>query len=478
MLWEVFFLGLLIIALLYCTRKRRKDEPPLDKGWIPLLGHALAFGKDALLFLAQMKEKHGDIFTVRLAGRYVTVLLDSSSFDAVLNDTVSLDLSRSRNLLLKKIFLLQLPDIKASSARKWNEQHFAGAGLTNLCTSMHAHVEKLLLSEVRGSSPSEWRQDGLFSLCYSLLFRSGYLTLFGRQEKACAAYGHFRQFDSLLSKLARGTLKREEMRAANLSRERLWELLSPTGPDTGSDWGSDWGLWQRSYHRFLHEEGADAETRGRATLFQLWTTQCNNGPAAFWLLGFLLTHPEAMEALQSEIRSLPSMQHGTPVFDSILTETLRLRAAVMIRREVVREKVVHVAGGQQYRLRRGDIVALFPLLSPQMDPEIHQEPQCFKYDRFLNDTMTAKVDFYKSKRRVKYYTMPFGAGPNVCAGKKFAMTSIKQFVFLFLTHFDVELCDPEAQLPPVNSSRYGFGMLQPDGDLQIRYRPKRIQPEM
>lgn len=161
---------------------RRKDEPPLDRGWIPWLGHALAFGKDALSFLTQMKEKHGDIFTVshmahsagcnvnrihltfaklehkplvfalnlgqheavaeqpvcappnpppstprpspqvRLAGRYVTVLLDPSSFDAVLNDTVSLDLSRSRNLLLKKIFFLQLPDIKPSSAQKWNEQ--------------------------------------------------------------------------------------------------------------------------------------------------------------------------------------------------------------------------------------------------------------------------------------------------------------------------------------------------------------------
>lgn len=47
----------------------------------------------------------------------------------------------------------------------------------------------------------------------------------------------------------------------------------------------------------------------------------------------------------------------------------------MIRREVVQEKVVHLAGGRRYRLRRGDIVALFPLLSPQMDPEIHQEPQ-------------------------------------------------------------------------------------------------------
>lgn len=59
---------------------------------------------------------------VRLAGHYVTVLLDSSSFDAVLNDTISLDLSRSRNLLLKKIFFLQLPDIKAASVQKWNEQ--------------------------------------------------------------------------------------------------------------------------------------------------------------------------------------------------------------------------------------------------------------------------------------------------------------------------------------------------------------------
>lgn len=52
--------------------------------------------------------------------------------------------------------------------------------------------------------------------------------------------------------------------------------------------------------------------------------------------------------------------------------------------------------------------------------------QSFKYDRFLNGDMTPKVDFYKSNRRLKYYTMPFGGGANVCAGKTFAITSIKQ----------------------------------------------------
>lgn len=52
----------------------------------------------------------------------MTVLLDPSAFDDVLHDTVSLDLGRSRWQLLKKIFLLQLPDVKPSSVQKWNEQ--------------------------------------------------------------------------------------------------------------------------------------------------------------------------------------------------------------------------------------------------------------------------------------------------------------------------------------------------------------------
>lgn len=53
--------------------------------------------------------------------------------------------------------------------------------------------------------------------------------------------------------------------------------------------------------------------------------------------------------------------------------------------------------------------------------------------------------------------------------------SFCRFIFFILTHFDVEKCDPQAKLPPVNPSRYGLGMLQPDGDLQVQYRLKRSQ---
>ncbi|KAF7662944.1 hypothetical protein LDENG_00223530 [Lucifuga dentata] len=486
MLWTIFLLlnGLLILVLLFGTRTRQKNEPPLDKGFLPWLGHALEFGKDMTKFLAQMKDKHGDIFTICVAGRYMTVLLDPNSYDAVLFDTVFLDIPHNRIQLMKRIFSLQLPNSTPKAQSDWLQKHLRGISLSKLNISMKTHLQNLFLNDQEGCMPAEWRQEGLFSLCCSLLFRAGYLTLFERNDNVAAAYKEFRKFDDLFVKLAHSSLNQVEKRTVSTSRERLWELLSPRWLSGDSGRTS----WLESYLHFLQKEGVDAEMQTRALVLQLWITQTNPGPAVFWLLGFLLTHPKAMEAVKAEIRGLSrqesSLQHlpfttldtySTPVFDSVLSETLRLTSGVIITRDVVRDKILHMPSGQEYRLRQGDIICMFPLLSPQMDPQIHQEPQNFKYNRFLNDNMTRKDKFYKDGKRVKYNNMPWGAGPMACPGKDLAASAIKQFVFLFLTIVDVELCDPKAKLPPVNPRRCGFGIFHPDGDLQVRYRVKRIQ---
>lgn len=52
--------------------------------------------------------------------------------------------------------------------------------------------------------------------------------------------------------------------------------------------------------------------------------------------------------------------------------------------------------------------------------------QVFKYDRFLNDDMTVKDEFYKHEKRMKYHIMPWGLGQNACIGKQFAITTMKQ----------------------------------------------------
>ncbi|CAL8338101.1 unnamed protein product [Merluccius merluccius] len=477
----LLLIGFLALLWLRFGRSRREDEPPLDKGLIPWLGHALEFGKDAAKFLTRMKRKHGDIFTVRVAGQYITVLLDPNSYDAVLYDTVSFDSSRKKEALMKKIFSVVLPSFNPDKERAWLEHHFKGDCLDELRVSMDTHLRALLLADQRDLGTAEWREEGLFDLCYSLLFRAGYMAFFTRDDNTDAVYKQFRNFDKLLPKLARPNLSGAEKKSATSSQETLWQLLCPTGPQGGRDSS----FWQESYLKYLGEEGVDAETQSRALLMQLWTTQCNAGPAAFWLLGHLLRQPEAMKAVRTEVRGVmqePSLRHSpleqllthkTPVFDSVLRETLRLTAAAFIFREVVAGKRLRLSSGQEYCLRKGDKVCLFPFVSPQMDPEIHQEPESFKYKRFLNDDMSEKQSFYKGGRRMAYYNMPWGAGGNSCVGEQFAISTLKTFVFTVLSHLELKMCEPTDTLPLVNPQRYGFGMLQPSGDLQIRYRFKR-----
>ncbi|XP_029907045.1 prostacyclin synthase [Myripristis murdjan] len=483
MIWTIFLLVQAVI--LYCIlsqRSRLKSDPPLDKGVIPWLGHALEFGKDAAKFLSRMKQKHGDIFTVRVAGRYVTVLLDPHSYDAVIDDPVSLDFTRYAQVLMDRIFNLQLPHHQGAKAKAMMKQHFQGANLVWLNGTVHKHLWALLKAETL-QNQTDWKEEGLFNFSYSLLFKLGYLTLFGGEQNnngtdPSDVYKEYRKFDRLLTKMARATLKPDEKRTAQSVRQRLWELLAPAG--LSADSGSS--PWLQGYRQQLQEEGADEEVQRKAVLLQLWATQGNVGPAAFWLLGYLLTNPEALTAVRREFSRISQMETSqtplldslvhTPVFDSALEEALRLTAAPFITREVVQEKTLHMADGKEYLLRKGDRVCLFPFSSPQMDPEIHHEPQKYKYDRFLNEDGSERRDFYKGGRRLKYYTMPWGAGTNGCVGKQFAINTIRQFVYMVLTYYDFELCDPNAQMPEVDASRYGFGMLQPKGDLFIRYKAK------
>lgn len=56
---------------------RKTGEPPLINGWIPYLGKALIFRKDAYKFLLDQQKKFGDIFTVHIAGeKYFSMYLD------------------------------------------------------------------------------------------------------------------------------------------------------------------------------------------------------------------------------------------------------------------------------------------------------------------------------------------------------------------------------------------------------------------
>ncbi|CAO2633114.1 7-alpha-hydroxycholest-4-en-3-one 12-alpha-hydroxylase [Lemmus lemmus] len=337
---------------------------------------------------------------------------------------------------------------------------------------------------------SSWREDGLFHFCYSVLFKAGFLSLFGCTKdkvqdllESEELFAKFRRFDLLFPRFVYSLLgPREWVEVGQL--QRLFHQRLSVEQNLEKDGVSN---WLGCMHQFLREQGVESSMQDKFNFMMLWASQGNTGPACFWALLFLLKHQDAMKAVQEEATrvlgegrlearksfafALSALKH-TPVLDSVMEETLRLGASPTLLRMVQKDYVLRMDSGQEYQIRRGDKVALFPYLSVHMDPDIHPEPTVFKYNRFLNPDGTRKVDFYKSGKKIHHYNMPWGSGVSICPGRFFAVSEMKIFVLLMIMYFDFELVDPDVPAPPLHPRRWGFGTSQPRYEVQFRYRLK------
>ncbi|XP_029687167.1 7-alpha-hydroxycholest-4-en-3-one 12-alpha-hydroxylase-like [Takifugu rubripes] len=490
------------LYLLGVFRQRRPGEPPLDKGLIPWLGHVLEFRRNTWRFLERMEKKHGDVFTVQLAGFYITFIQDPMSFGAFVKESrEKLDFRKFASHLVRRVFGYIATKADHEMLNASSNRHLKGDGLEVMTQAMMINLQNLMLHNVDSSSDQvTWREEKLFAYCYNIVFRAGYLSLYGNeafdsktsQEKAKekdraeseALYDEFRKYDQLFPRLAYGVLPPKKRREATKLLEYFWNVLSVQklkGRDNISRW-----IWDVQEGK--DNAGVKEDMITRYMFVLLWASQGNTGPSSFWLLLFLMKHPEAMRSVKEEIdkavresgqevkpggplvKMSREMLMKTPILDSAVEETLRLTAAPLLTRAVLQDMTLKMADGRQYFIRQGDRVALFPYSAIQMDPEIHPDPRSFKYDRFLNPDGSKKTDFYKAGNKVKYYTMPWGSGASMCPGRFFATNELKQFAFLMLLYFEFELINPNEEIPEIDYSRYGFGTMQPDRDLQFRYR--------
>ncbi|NXM42567.1 CP8B1 hydroxylase, partial [Gymnorhina tibicen] len=484
-------------------RRQRPNEPPLDKGTVPWLGYLLEFRKDSSEFLKRMQRKHGDVFTVLIGGYYFTFVMDPFCFGSIVKESRSkLDFKTFATQLVMQVFGYKPTEATHSIVHASSLKHLMGDGLTVLTQATMESFWKLLLFNLSsGEEKQAWKEENLFQYCYNIVFRAGYLALYGTEpprgagnkEKAEGQdrlhsnqlFQEFRKYDRLFPRLAFAMLPPKEKREAEQLKRYFWNMLSvkkALQKDNISGWISD-------QDQLLAEDGVPEYMRDRFMFMLLWASQGNTGPTAFWLLLYLLKHPEALKAVRDEVDkalresgqevkagSRPvtitrDMLNQTPLLDSALEETLRLVAAPMLVRAVLENISLRTSSGTEFTLRKGDRVALFPHISVQMNPEIHEEPHKFKYNRFVNPDGTKK-DFYRNGKKLKFVNMPWGAGVSTCPGRFFATAEMKLFVFLMLSHFDLELVNEEEEIPAIDVSRWGFGTMQPVRDVRFRYRPR------
>ncbi|NXD19294.1 CP8B1 hydroxylase, partial [Spelaeornis formosus] len=483
-------------------RRRRPNEPPLDKGAIPWLGYLLEFRKNRSEFLKRMQRKHGGVFTVLIGGSYFTFVMDPFCFSTIVKESRSkLDFRTNATQLVMRVFGYKPIKAAHNIVHTASTKHLTGDGLTVLTQATMESFQKLLLFNLSSGEERVWQEENLFHYCYNIVFRAGYLALYGTEAPRGAGskekaeekdrlhsnqlFQEFQKYDRLFPHLTFALLPPKDKREAEQLKRHFWNTLSVNKvwqKDNISGWISD-------QDQLLAENGVPEYMRNRFMFMLLWASQGNTGPTAFWLLLYLLKHPEALKAVRDEVDKVlresrqevkagsspvtitRGMLNQTPLLDSALEETLRLVAAPMLVRAVLEDTCLRTSNGTDLTLRKGDRVALFPHISLQMNPEIHEEPHKFKYDRFINPDGTRK-DFYRDGKKLKFVSMPWGAGVSICPGRFFATTEMKLFVFLMLSHFDLELVNKEEEIPDFDISRWGFGTMQPVRDVRFRHRPR------
>nr|XP_033323895.1 cytochrome P450 9e2-like [Megalopta genalis] len=162
----------------------------------------------------------------------------------------------------------------------------------------------------------------------------------------------------------------------------------------------------------------------------------------------LLANPDCLTILQQEIDKVLEDTKGQVTYeaisgmeymDAVVNETMRLfPIAIFVDRICTNDYELPppVPGGKPFTIKKGTNLWI-PSHAIQTDPKYYDNPDKFEPDRFIHD----------GKRILGSGTyMPFGVGPRMCIGNRFALAGIKVWIFYILARCDLKNC-PKTQIP-------------------------------
>lgn len=154
-------------------------------------------------------------------------------------------------------------------------------------------------------------------------------------------------------------------------------------------------------------------------------------------------NPNIQEKLQNEIDKVLEDTNGQPSYETInamtylsavISETLRMYPAQPLTDRICTkdfELPPAISSAKPYVVRKDNIVWI-PISALHYRAEYFPEPNKFKPERFFEEN--------KDQRNMNAY-YPFGLGPRMCIGNRFALLEIKVLLFHLLARCDLKPCE-------------------------------------
>jgi cytochrome P450 len=231
-------------------------------------------------------------------------------------------------------------------------------------------------------------------------------------------------------------------------RETLTALVRERGPTGGAD--DFFGGLIRSLHEQFPPDQAETLAVDNAITFYVAGHETTANALA-WTIYLLAAQPGLQEEARAEARAALSGDAGTladrlPLLRQILDESMRLYPpAPRFDREAMADDQLG-----ELAVKKGDLISIWPWVLHR-HKKLWHEPDSFDHTRFAPD---AKARLHK------FQYIPFGGGPRVCVGARFAVVE----ALIILAHW---LSARAFSLPP------GF---RPDPVGSVTLRPRGGMP--
>ncbi|EZA57476.1 Cytochrome P450 9e2 [Ooceraea biroi] len=185
----------------------------------------------------------------------------------------------------------------------------------------------------------------------------------------------------------------------------------------------------------------------------------------------IAVNPEIQAKLREEVDGVLKTANGELTYealngmqylDAVINEALRMwPVAVFLDRMCVQDFELPPAlpGDKPFVVKKGMNV-WFPVYGLQRDPKYFDNPNVFNPERFLNE----------SKKEINSGAyIPFGMGPRMCLGNRFALMETKVMLFHLLARCELKMCEKTSH--PLQLSKKVFNMMA-EGGFWLKVQPR------
>jgi cytochrome P450 len=422
-------------------------------GGHPVLGHALAFGRDPLALFQQARD-HGDVVLVRFGPFSVYVLNSPGAIRQALVGEArklgkGLNFGRAKRLIGNGLVMSEGESHRQQ--RRLMQPAFHRAQIAGYVGTMRDVAVPRIDGWTNGGTLALDRE--MRSITLTVLTR----TLLSSDIDADAIDEIEQLLRVLLAELvARGIaanvpglawVPTRSNRRFSVAHRRLGVLLTDIIDGyrkAGEDRGDLISILMRARDDDTGAGLTDRQLRDEATTLVIAGSE-TTGNAIAWACYLLARHPAVQQRLQTEVDLvLDGTDAGfedlgrLPFTRAVITEALRLYSPVWI---LPRRALVDVElGGHQ--LRKGSRIFFSPY-ALNRDAKLYSDPDRFDPDRW-------GADYSRSDSRATFF--PFGQGIRNCIGEGFAWAESTLLLSAIAARWQLRLADGAAVHPEVSST--------------------------